>query len=101
MSSALGGSESWSNLAALAWMVVVVWVFGVGGLLFVVMDLVGIFEFQRRMTRLICLVSDLVMVGRSLVLSTPVGGWAIGHMFWARRCIFSMALIASVAALSM
>ena len=34
MSSSLGGSVSWSTSAALAWMVVDVWVFGDGGFFF-------------------------------------------------------------------
>ncbi len=31
------------------------------------------------------LVSDFVMEGCSLVFASFVGGWAIGHIFWARR----------------
>ena len=48
MSSTLGGSEIWSTSAALAWMVVVVWVCCVGALLVVILGLIGLVEFWRR-----------------------------------------------------
>ena len=63
MTSTLGGSVSWSISAALAWMVVVVWVFCDGGLLVVVLVVTDLAEFRRRVMRLICLVSDLGMGG--------------------------------------
>ena len=47
-----------------------------------------------------CLVSVFVMWGYSLVLVLLVGGWAIGHIFWARRWYPSMVLTTSFAALS-
>ena len=74
MSSTLGGSESWSTSAALAWMVVVVWVFGIGGILDVVMVLVGLVEIRRRVMRLIFYCVRFGDGGWSLVSSTPVGG---------------------------
>ena len=63
MSSTLGSSESQSTSVAFAWMGVVVWVLVVSELLVVVMDLVELSEFLRRVMHLICIVSDFVMGG--------------------------------------
>jgi hypothetical protein len=75
-------------------MEVMVWKLCVFGLLVVVLVLDGLVEFQRRVMRSICLVSDFMMGGgRSLVLSAPEEGRGIGHMLCVRRLNVSMALI--------
>ena len=56
-----------------------VWVFGIGGLLFVVSSLV---EFRRRVTRFICLVSDLVMGAE---FSAFYSGGRFGHWAYVLR----------------
>ncbi len=40
--------------------------------------------FLRRVIRLSCRVSDFVMGGCSFVFVSVLGGWAIGHIVWAR-----------------
>jgi len=73
MSSSLGGSVSWSTSAALAWMVVDVWVFGDGGFFFGVgLSRSGCVSETRDALDLSCL--RLGDGGWSLALSTPVGG---------------------------
>ena len=52
-------------------------VFGLGSMFVAV--------FLSRMMRLSCLVSDFVMGGCSFVFVSLGGGWAIGHIVWARR----------------
>ncbi len=52
-------------------------VFGLGSML-----LAG---FPSRVMRFSCIVSDFVMGGCSFVFVSLGGGWAIGHIVWARR----------------
>ncbi len=56
--------------------------------------------FLSRVMRFSCRVSAFVMGGCSLVFASLVGGWAIGHIVWARRWYPLMALMAGFAALS-
>ena len=84
MSSRLGGSGSCrTSLACLTvcmvcgeLVVIGVLVFGLGSMLLAV--------FLSRVMRFMCLVSDFVMGGCSLVFVSLGGSWAIGHIVWAR-----------------
>ena len=62
---------------------VVAFVFGLGSQFFAV--------FLSRVRRFSCLVSDIVMGGYSCMFVSLVGGWAIGHIFWASWWYPSMA----------
>ena len=42
--------------------------------------------FLSRGMRFSCLASDFVMGGCIFVVVSLGGGWAIGHIVWARRC---------------
>ena len=85
MSSRLGESGSCrTSLACLTFcmvcgelVVIGVLVFCLGSMLLAV--------FLSRVMRFCCLVSDFVMEGCSLVFVSLGGGWAIGHIVWARR----------------
>ena len=56
--------------------------------------------FLSRVMRFSCLVSDYVMEGCSLVFVSLGGGWASGHIVWARRWYPSMVSTNSFAAMS-
>ena len=56
--------------------------------------------FLSRVMRFSCLVSNFVMGGCSLVFVCLVGGWAIGHIVWARRWYPSMVSTTIFAAMS-
>ena len=72
--------------------VIGVFVFGLGSM--------PLTAFLSRVTRFSCLVSDFVMGGRSLVFVSLGGGWAIGHIVWARRWYPSMVSTTIFAAMS-
>ena len=85
MSSSLGGSGSFRIsmacvrvcMVSAELVVVDVLVFGLGSMLLAV--------FLSRVMRLRYLVSDFVMGGCSFMFASLGGGWAIGHIVWARR----------------
>ena len=52
-------------------------VFGLGNMILAV--------FMSRVIRFSCLVSDFVMGGCSFLFISLKGGWAIGHIVWARQ----------------
>ena len=100
MSSRLGGSGSCRNLPACVRVCLVCWesvvvgvlVFGLGSM-FLAVFLSGVMCFS-------CLVSDLAMDGCSFMFVSLVGGWAIGHIVWAKCWYPSTISTTSFAAMS-
>ncbi len=82
-------------------MFVLSWELGAGGFICIRMGARRLAVFLRQVIRLICLVSDLLMGGHSLVMSSITGGCAIGQIFCASRLYLSIVLITSFVALSM
>ncbi len=96
----MGGLLSWRIAIALVWMFPELWVLGAGVLLGVVVVAKCLVVFLRRVIRLICLVSDLVIMdGCSLVFCALMWGCAIGTIFCESRWYLSIVLITRFAAL--